>query len=80
MRQLENNVVYIIISILHEATEARRQDQPDNVQGPVQKENAEPLVGKLFRISRSGSRASKQHRAVCDCKGARMWRPSAQRG
>lgn len=52
MRPLKNNVVYIIISILHEDTEAQRQDQLDNLQGLVQDENAGPLVQKSLIISR----------------------------
>lgn len=31
MRWLKNNMVYIIISILQEDTEAQRQDQQDNL-------------------------------------------------
>ena len=52
MRPLKSNVVYIIISILHEDIEAQRQDQLDNLQGPVQNENAGPLVQKSLISSR----------------------------
>lgn len=47
-----NNLIQFIVEFQEVKCQGHRQDQLHKLQGPVQNENAQPLLQKLLRISR----------------------------